>query len=103
MSMEAAQAAKMFKALDDVTRVKIVEFLVGGEQCACMLLAFLDIAQPTLSHHMKILCESGLVNSRKVGKWMFYSLSREGFDSVIGYLNEIKTSINDCKADSCCC
>lgn len=103
MSMDAVQATKMFKALDDVTRVKIVEFLTGGEQCACMLLAFLDIAQPTLSHHMRILCESGLVSGRKVGKWMYYSLSKDGFTLMLSYLDQIKTSIDECKADSCGC
>jgi ArsR family transcriptional regulator len=52
--------------------------LTGGEQCACVLLADMDISQPTLSHHMKILCDSGIVKSRRVGKWNYYAIDTDG-------------------------
>ena len=71
--------AELFKALSDGNRLIILEMLSRGETCACRLLEALNVVQPTLSHHMKILCDSGLVVSRKEGKWMHYSLSREGF------------------------
>ena len=55
-----------------------MEILIGGAKCGCELLEALNIGQSTLSHHMHILCEAGLVESEKVGKWMHYSLSAEG-------------------------
>jgi ArsR family transcriptional regulator, arsenate/arsenite/antimonite-responsive transcriptional repressor len=70
--------AKLFKAFCDENRLHILEVLKQGEQCACNLLDTLTIGQSTLSHHMKILLESGVVSSRKDGKWVYYALSEEG-------------------------
>ncbi|NLV87488.1 MAG: winged helix-turn-helix transcriptional regulator [Clostridiales bacterium] len=70
--------AKVFKAFCDENRLQILELLQTGEKCACVLLESLKISQPTLSHHMKILCESGIVTGRKEGKWTHYSISHEG-------------------------
>ena len=78
-STDEKRITTIFKALCDENRVKILKILIDGEKCACKLLDALNVVQPTLSHHMKILCDSGLVVSRKQGKWMHYSLSREGF------------------------
>ena len=77
--MTEQEIAKECKALGDENRVRIIKMLTDGELCACKILDALAITQPTLSHHMKILCDSGLVVSRKEGKWMHYALSREGF------------------------
>ncbi|HHX60031.1 MAG TPA: metalloregulator ArsR/SmtB family transcription factor [Epulopiscium sp.] len=62
------------KALSDETRVEIFDMLVNGELCACDILEKFSITQPTLSYHMKILCESGLVDSRRDGVWMKYAI-----------------------------
>lgn len=72
------EQVKVFKAFCDEKRLMILEMLRGGEKCACQLLDDLDIGQSTLSHHMKILTESGVVDSRKDGKWTYYSISEEG-------------------------
>ena len=72
------EIAGIFKALSDENRVKILKLLRGGEKCACHLLSALNISQPTLSHHMKILCDAGIVTGRKEGKWMHYSICCEG-------------------------
>jgi ArsR family transcriptional regulator, arsenate/arsenite/antimonite-responsive transcriptional repressor len=69
--------ALFMKALSDETRVKIYEMLSNGELCACKILEEFNFSQPTLSYHMKILCESGLVNSRRDGIWMRYSINTE--------------------------
>ena len=69
---------RMIKALADENRLAILELLQDGEKCGCVILEQLNVTQPTLSHHMKILCDSGLVDSCKDGKWMHYSLSFEG-------------------------
>lgn len=80
MSFIFSEYAKVFKAFDDINRLKILEFLNNGEQCACDILTQLNISQSTLSHHMKILVESGVVSNRKEGKWTYYSISEEGLN-----------------------
>ena len=81
--------AAMFKALADENRIQILELLRDGERCACMLLEEMKITQPTLSHHMKILCDSGIVIGRKEGKWMHYSISEDGVKDMQNYLDGI--------------
>lgn len=76
--MSYREDVKMIKALADENRLAILELLQDGEKCGCVILEELKITQPTLSHHMKILCDSGIVDSCKEGKWMHYSLSAEG-------------------------
>ena len=77
-----ADNAKVFKAFCDENRLQILELLQTGEKCACVLLEDLNIGQSTLSHHMKILCESGIVAGRKEGKWTHYSISAEGTEAA---------------------
>lgn len=73
-----AADARVFKAFCDENRLQILEMLRGGEKCACVLLENLQISQSTLSHHMKILCDSGIVAGRKEGKWTHYSINEAG-------------------------
>lgn len=68
--------AALFKALSDPNRLLIIEDLLEGERCACVLLEQLQITQSTLSYHMKILTDCDIVCSKKEGKWMHYSLNR---------------------------
>ena len=72
------ERAKIFKALCDEKRQRIIELLQNGEQCACVLLEQLNMPQSTLSYHMKILCQSGIVKERPVGPWKYYSIDGEG-------------------------
>ncbi|MBO5752598.1 MAG: winged helix-turn-helix transcriptional regulator [Proteobacteria bacterium] len=76
------EGIKVFKALADDNRLEIMELLMSGEKCGCALLEALKIGQPTLSHHMRILCDAGLVDACKEGKWVHYSLSIEGSAKV---------------------
>jgi ArsR family transcriptional regulator len=71
---------RVFRAFSDANRLRVLEILLEGEQCACILLEDLDINQSTLSHHMKILCDSGIVTGRRVGKWIYYSINDTGLD-----------------------
>ena len=73
------QRAMALKALSDPNRLVILECLKEGEQCACKILEQLRITQPTLSHHMRLLCIVNLVNCRRDGKWMHYSINQEKF------------------------
>ncbi len=72
--------ALFMKALSDETRIKIFDMLSCGELCACNILEEFNITQPTLSYHMKILSESGLVNSRRDGVWMKYTINRDNLE-----------------------
>jgi len=76
MNVENARMkSKMFKALADVTRLRILGLLTAREMCVCEVMVALDLTQPTASHHLRILENVGLVKDRKEGKWVFYSLS----------------------------
>lgn len=86
--------ATVFKALCDPNRLLILETLQSGEKCACKILEDLKIGQPTLSHHMKILCDSGFVNSRREGKWMHYSINKQGFETAKKILCELEISFS---------
>lgn len=81
--------AKIFKALSDENRWEIINLLITGEKCACELLEQLNIGQSTLSHHMRILCESKIIKGRKEGKWIHYSINKVGVEQAKELLNEI--------------
>lgn len=102
MELDEKRIPIIFKALCDENRVRILKYLLGGEKCACKLLDDLNIVQSTLSHHMKILTDSGLVIGRKDGKWMHYSISSAGVDIAVNYLNALKESMSTGNNKSCC-
>ncbi|MFI3238005.1 MAG: metalloregulator ArsR/SmtB family transcription factor [Lachnospiraceae bacterium] len=88
---DAQKIATIFKALCDETRVSIIMYLQSGEKCACTISEQLGVAQSKLSYHMKILCESGLVESWYVGKWTHYQISRKGSFVASSLLHELTT------------
>ena len=96
--MEFREDVKKIKALTDENRLAIILALQHGEKCGCDLLEELNITQPTLSHHMKILADSGLVDYYKDGKWIYYSISPDG----VREFREIIASYArcDCETDS---
>ena len=93
--------ARVFKAFCDENRLMILEMLQSGEKCACVLLEKLNITQPTLSHHMKILTDSGIVSARKEGKWTHYSISAAGCDNASVLLKKL-TAVFELKMEACC-
>ncbi|MBN7772464.1 ArsR/SmtB family transcription factor [Clostridium aminobutyricum] len=94
MENKNADIAKVFKAFCDENRITILHMLQSGEKCACILLEELAISQSTLSHHMKILVESGVVKARREGKWTHYSISEEGSKKAEQWLIKI-TAVNE--------
>ena len=80
----------------------IVDMLSCGELCACVILEKFRITQPTLSHHMKNLCDCGLVRGRKEGKWVYYSLDDDAVAYVRSFLNEVTTAKQDCICNEGC-
>lgn len=96
MKNEYVEQANIFKSLSEPNRLMILDMLSCGEICACKILEKLNVTQPTLSHHMKILCDCGLVNGRREGKWMHYSLNVENIKKIKQVLNEITSDSENC-------
>lgn len=95
--------AKVFKALCDPKRLAILEQLRSGEKCACVLQGPMELTQSGLSYHMKILCDSGLVDSRQEGKWTHYRLSASGRERALERLLAILTpDVEQAESGSCC-
>ena len=105
MASSYKETARVFKAFCDENRLQILEMLRSGEKCACMLLDELQISQSTLSHHMKILCDSGIVQGRKEGKWVHYSIDPAGAEHARKLLNlQITlTDSTDSGMENVCC
>ena len=100
--MDDKTTAAIFKAFCDENRIKIIKLLRTGEKCACNLLEEINVTQPTLSHHMKILCDSGIVVGRKEGKWTHYSISQKGVQQAKQCLEDLTSPVDICKDKSCC-
>jgi ArsR family transcriptional regulator len=106
MKYNYAEYVSLFKAIADQTRLKIVVLLSCGEMCACQLLDNFNVTQPTLSYHMRILCDSGIVNGRRNGAWMYYSINDAVIETISEFLSEIKSSKDKCMSkcdDNCTC
>ncbi|PKM78916.1 MAG: transcriptional regulator [Firmicutes bacterium HGW-Firmicutes-13] len=91
----------ILKAVSDETRLKIIDMLSCGELCACQILEGLNITQPTLSYHMKILVESGLVNGERNGAWMRYTLNKKKTDEILSFLSDITSKKEGCICAGC--
>ena len=75
-------------SMNTKTAAKIFEMIKGGKLCACKILEKLNITQPTLSHHMKILCDCGLVIAEKDWKWTHYSTDKKALESLVKWLEK---------------
>lgn len=104
MASVYADTARVFKAFCDENRIQILELLRSGEKCACKLLDDLNVTQSTLSHHMKILCDAGVVQGRKEGKWVHYSIDPVGAERAVELLRkQVSLDASCCVCDPCCC
>ena len=96
------RAARLFHALSDEKRLRIIELLREGERCVCDLVEVMDAGQSLLSFHLKTLKAAGLVSDRKQGRWSYYRLNADPFEEV----QEIATALRsdaERTADSTCC
>ena len=91
--------AKIFKALSDERRLRILELLRNGERCTCTLMDEVDMPQSSLSYHLKILCEAGIVIGREDGKWTHYQINKQGGEKALAILKEV-VAVDDKKV--CC-
>lgn len=88
--------SNILKAIAEPTRLQIVDMLSCGELCACVIQEKFDITQPTLSHHMKVLCDSGIVLPRKEGKWTHYSLNAKRLMEIREFVDTLTITEKDC-------
>ncbi|MGC8555281.1 MAG: ArsR/SmtB family transcription factor [Candidatus Acidulodesulfobacterium sp.] len=100
---------KFFKLLGDESKFKIISELKNGEKCVCVIYKALGLDQTLVSHHLSVLKKAGLIEGRKSGKWVYYSLNREAFEELenlykdlfgIDKLKEIKSA--ECEGDKIC-
>ncbi|MCZ2492350.1 ArsR/SmtB family transcription factor [Dellaglioa carnosa] len=87
--MDYLKLSKIMKAIAEPNRLQIVDMISTGEKCACDLLDNFNFTQPTLSHHMKVLIEAGIVSARKDGKWHYYSLDQKNIKVFESLTNQI--------------
>jgi ArsR family transcriptional regulator len=90
------KAARLFHALSDETRLRIIEHLRGGEQCVCDLTDAFKTGQSRLSFHLKVLKDAGLVIDRPEGRWIYYSLNQ----SAVQELEEVVAWFKEASAGS---
>jgi len=84
---DAAQVAPLLKALADPVRLRLMSMVLshaGGEACVCDLTAAFDLSQPTISHHLKVLHEAGLLDREKRGTWAYYRARPDTLRAVRG-------------------
>lgn len=89
MSTKYEKNAKILKALSDPNRLKIIDLLSCGEKCACEILESFKFTQPTLSHHMKVLIDCGLIEVRKDGIWNLYKLNINNSNELVLFLSNL--------------
>lgn len=90
------EKVEVFKALGDLNRLSILDMLSCGEMCACDIIEGLELSQPTISHHMKILQSVGLVNGVKDGRWMKYSINKGKIEEIQEFITYITNFKEDC-------
>jgi ArsR family transcriptional regulator, arsenate/arsenite/antimonite-responsive transcriptional repressor len=84
---DAALLASRFRALGDPARLRMLSLIAErGEVCACELVGVIDLAQPTLSHHLKVLHDAGLLHRERRGRWVHYRVRAEAVDDLRGAL-----------------
>lgn len=101
MELSPEKNAKVFKAFCDEKRLMILELLRSGEKCACVLIDQMEIGQSALSYHMKILCDSGIVESKQEGKWTHYKISEQGSREALLLLKAITTPYSAAEHNGC--
>lgn len=89
-SPDLQQTSRLFQALSDETRLRIVRMLAGGERCVCDLQEGVGAYQSRLSFHLKKLRDAGLVSDRRDGRWVYYTLRPEALEAMRGFLAAVE-------------
>lgn len=91
----AAQLAKVFKALGDPVRLRLLSMIAsreGGEVCVCEMTPAFDLSQPTISHHLKLLRQAGLIDCERRGTWVYYWVLPGVLDQLAVFLTAPRTA-----------
>ncbi|MGW3952692.1 ArsR/SmtB family transcription factor [Streptomyces sp. NPDC004752] len=92
---QATELAKVFKALGDPVRLRLLSMIAsrsGGEVCVCDLTPAFDLSQPTISHHLKLLRQAGLIDCERRGTWVYYWVLPPVLDRLAGFLKTAQTA-----------
>jgi ArsR family transcriptional regulator len=93
---------RLFRALGDETRLRLLEQLRGGEQCVCDLTDELEASQPRLSFHLKTLKDAGLVTDRRAGRWVYYAINPEALATLERVLSGLRPTRSAAPGARCC-
>ena len=96
------QTARVFHALSDPTRLRLVALLRGGERCVCDLTEALEAGQSRLSFHLKALKDAGVVLDRREGRWVYYRLNQERVEELAGVLTDCCGPARTWPRGGCC-
>ena len=92
IAIHIEEASRLFHALSEPTRLRILEQLKDGEQCVCELNERFKTGQSRLSFHLRVLKEAGLIKDRPEGRWMYYSLNVEAIKELASFVNTLQDS-----------
>jgi len=96
------ETARLFRALADPTRLRIVQLLRHGERCVCDLTEAADTAQSRLSFHLKVLKDAGLLVDRRDGRWVYYQLQQKALDKLGSALSSFEPHTPSPRCRGCC-
>jgi len=102
MTPARADTARLFHALSDPTRLRVVELLRHGERCVCDLTEAAEAAQSRLSFHLKVLKDAGLVSDRREGRWIYYEVRPEVLESLGAVLASLEPHPPSARRRGCC-
>ncbi|MEK7098019.1 MAG: metalloregulator ArsR/SmtB family transcription factor [Patescibacteria group bacterium] len=92
MASKFSQSTKFFKAVSDESRIKILYFLRDGEKCVCEIWKKLELPQNLVSHHLKVLKDLGLLDSKKDGLKVYYKINKNNLDKYFNNFNKLINS-----------
>lgn len=101
--LSTKKAVALFHALSDETRLALLDRLKDGEQCVCELTDAMNAAQSRLSFHLKVLKDAGLVEDRREGRWMYYSLSTQTIEELESLVKSLKRAAKSAGSTERCC
>ena len=103
VSRSLKNAAALFHALSDETRLELLDRLKSGEQCVCELTDVMKAAQSRLSFHLKVLKDAGLILDRREGRWMYYSINPDAINELDEVVNTLKKASKSVSPGNRCC
>lgn len=102
-TLSTKKAVELFHALSDETRLALLDRLKEGEQCVCELTDAMKAGQSRLSFHLKVLKEAGLIEDRREGRWMYYSLSTRVIEELESLIDSLKRAARSAVSRGRCC